>query len=158
MDVPPLIHVHDICPRTAEIFAELRDYPWKQDGLILDNMTPLLIYLEKCAANKIEAYQERRCEFNSVEGNLYEDGQKYTGWHVDDEQGLASDLIALISVGATRDFKIRRNKDKKIWTYSLVDGDLIVMYGDFQQNYQHCVPKRSRVHEPWINLTYRLFK
>jgi len=121
-------------------------------------MTQLLIDLGGYAAAVIKEKLGREIEFNSVFCNLYQNGDNYIGWHADDEPGLASDLIASISLGATRDFKVRRNSDKATWTFPLGDGDLAVMYDDCQEKYKHSVPKRKKVTKPRINLTYRVYE
>jgi len=37
----------------------------------------------------------------------------------------------------------------------LGDGDLLVMGGDCQRHWQHCLPRRKRVTSARINLTFR---
>ena len=187
MGAPPLLHIPSVCPDPKNVFAELYDYPWRQEEIKMygktfkeprkvmwfapkghtytyagkENepleMTQLLIDLGEHASEIIEQELDQYVEFNSVFCNLYQNGDNYIGWHADDEPGLASDIIASISLGATRDFKVRRNSDNKTWTYALADGDLAVMYGDCQEKYKHSVPKRKKVHEPRINLTFRLY-
>jgi alkylated DNA repair dioxygenase AlkB len=185
---PPLLHIPGVCPDPTTVFEELKEYPWRQEkiamyGKTFDEprkvmwfapkghtyvyagkkneplqMTQLLIDLGESAAAVIEDEIGRKVEFNSVFCNLYQNGDNYIGWHADDEPGLASDVIASISLGATRDFKVRRNSDKKVWTYPLAHGDLAVMYDDCQEKYKHSLPKRKKVTEPRINLTYRLYE
>ena len=47
--------------------------------------------------------------FNVVLINYYRDGQDYVGWHADDEKDMVSlSMIASLSVGATRDFQMKR--------------------------------------------------
>lgn len=95
--------------------------------------------------------------FNSVLINQYRDGQDCMGWHADDEQELGErPVIASVSLGATRDFRLRRKDGAQApITVALEHGSLLVMSGDSQHNWQHCLPRRARVTQPRINLTFR---
>ena len=102
---------------------------------------------------------ETNHQFNSVLINYYRDGQDSTGWHADDEPELGKDpVIASISLGATRDFQLRHNRDKnqKI-SIALQHGSLLLMQGTTQSCWQHQIPKRVQA-EPRINLTFRTIK
>jgi alkylated DNA repair dioxygenase AlkB len=92
--------------------------------------------------------------------NLYPDGQAGVGWHADDEPELVSRApIASLSLGATRDFSLRRGKSGgAVWTVALESGSLLWMGGTTQERLQHEVPKRVRCKEPRINLTFRQFR
>ena len=51
-------------------------------------------------------------QFNSVLANFYRDGNDKVDWHADDEEVLGqAPVIASVSLGATRKFRIRR-KDR----------------------------------------------
>jgi alkylated DNA repair dioxygenase AlkB len=98
--------------------------------------------------------------FNSVLANLYRDGNDSMGWHSDDEQELGVEpVIASISLGAERDFHLRR-KDRgtggRARSISLPHGSLLLMCGASQRDWQHALPKRRRISKPRINLTFRL--
>ncbi|MGI9308589.1 MAG: alpha-ketoglutarate-dependent dioxygenase AlkB family protein [Gammaproteobacteria bacterium] len=95
--------------------------------------------------------------FNSVLVNLYRDGKDSMGWHADDEPELGSQpTIASISLGAERELRLRRKDDNGVTeTLSLPHGSLLLMAGNSQHEWQHSLPKRRRVKEPRINLTYR---
>ncbi len=95
--------------------------------------------------------------FNSVLLNLYRDGRDGMGWHADDERELGlNPLIASVSLGAARRFKLRHrvNKDAAL-TLDLEHGSLLLMSGATQHHYVHSVPKTARVVAERINLTYR---
>lgn len=95
-------------------------------------------------------------QFNSVLANMYRDGRDSVGWHADDERGMGdAPTIASISLGASREFQIRRNSTGTVTTIELRHGDLLVMSGASQRYYQHCVPKRARAAGRRINLTFR---
>lgn len=95
--------------------------------------------------------------FNSVLLNRYRDGRDSMGWHSDDEPELGPmPLIASLSLGASRRFLLRRRDDpaQKL-EYLLGHGDLLLMRGQCQRDYQHALPKTARVCDERINLTFR---
>lgn len=95
--------------------------------------------------------------FNSVLLNRYRDGRDSMGWHSDDEPELgATPLIASLSLGASRRFLLRRRDDPaQKAEYLLGHGDLLLMRGHCQRDYQHALPKTVRVSGERINLTFR---
>lgn len=101
--------------------------------------------------------------FNSVLANMYRNGSDSVSWHADDEPELGIEpTIASLSFGASRAFKIRcsdtactRPACGGNWTLELAHGDLLVMSGPSQRDYQHAVPKTARPVEPRVNLTFR---
>jgi alkylated DNA repair dioxygenase AlkB len=90
--------------------------------------------------------------------NLYPDGAAGLGWHADDERDLVAGApIASLSLGAERDFQMRRGrKGPAVLSVSLGHGSLLVMSGATQEHYQHHVPKRARCTSPRLNLTFRV--
>jgi len=97
--------------------------------------------------------------FNSVLINYYRDGQDSNGWHSDDEPELGQNpIIASISLGANRDFKLRHKKDKsQLHSINLEHGSLLMMRGATQRCWQHHIPKRAKA-DARINLTFRIIK
>lgn len=94
--------------------------------------------------------------FNSVLGNLYRDGQDSVSWHADDEKELGNEpVIASLSFGASRVFQVRSNSSKQRWDVTLNHGDLLVMSGRSQLDFQHSIPKTKKVLGPRVNLTFR---
>lgn len=93
---------------------------------------------------------------NTVLANLYRDGQDSMGWHRDDEPELGPDpLVVSLSLGATRDFDVRRDADRWTERFALGHGDLLLMGRESQTQWMHCLPKRLRVGDLRINLTFR---
>ena len=92
--------------------------------------------------------------------NLYPDGDAGLGWHADDEADLARDApIASLSLGAERDFAMRRRGESRAClTVPLGHGSLLVMAGATQRHYVHRVPPRVRCREARINLTFRVMR
>lgn len=95
--------------------------------------------------------------FNSVLLNWYRDGSDHLSWHADDEVELGRNpTIASVSFGAERDFVLRRKDNHKSQVViPLQPGSLLIMRGQLQHFWQHCVPKRKRVGAGRINLTFR---
>jgi alkylated DNA repair dioxygenase AlkB len=101
---------------------------------------------------------EQACaySFNSVLLNRYRDGQDSMGWHADKEKELgAKPAIASLSLGQERLFKLRHNRSKKVIDLRLPSGSLLLMHGEFQTQWQHCVPKTKKIIDERINLTFR---
>lgn len=97
--------------------------------------------------------------FNSVLINYYRDGQDSNGWHSDDEPELGTyPIIASLSLGDSRDFKLRHKTNKNLsHTLSLEHGSLLMMRGSTQQSWQHQIPKRAKANAR-LNLTFRTIK
>jgi alkylated DNA repair dioxygenase AlkB len=97
--------------------------------------------------------------FNSVLCNLYRDGQDCVGWHADDEPIFGGDpIVASVSFGAPRTFKLRPNKGKAKdeVSYVLSDGQLFVMGKGVQRAWKHSIPRTEKPCGERINLTFRL--
>ena len=109
-------------------------------------------------ARRVEAAAAAR--FNCVLLNLYRHGQDSMGWHADDEPELgAAPVIASLSLGATRRFRLRPRDAQRPphppVTLELTSGSLLLMRGPTQQYWQHAVPKTARPTAPRLNLTFR---
>jgi len=101
-------------------------------------------------------------EPDSVNVNLYENGQDCVGWHADDERLFQNDLgdisVVSFSLGAPREFQFRRKeKYPYIPTRTILHpGDLLTMEGRFQSFYEHRIPVSNEVPVgPRINFTWR---
>jgi alkylated DNA repair dioxygenase AlkB len=95
--------------------------------------------------------------YNSVLLNLYRDGRDGMGWHADDEPELGREpVIASVSLGATRRFKLRHRRSRiAASALDLAHGDLLLMAGQTQHEYAHAVPKTARPVGERVNLTFR---
>jgi alkylated DNA repair dioxygenase AlkB len=97
--------------------------------------------------------------FNSCLLNLYHDGSEGMGWHSDDEKTLGRNpVIASVSFGAERIFKLKHRKSKEVVSVLLEQGSLLVMKGETQHHWVHAMPKTKKVTTPRINLTFRMFR
>ncbi|MEI6377300.1 MAG: alpha-ketoglutarate-dependent dioxygenase AlkB [bacterium] len=96
--------------------------------------------------------------FNSCLLNLYHDGMEGMGWHSDDEKTLGENpVIASVSLGAERIFKLKHRGTKEVVSVLLEQGSLLVMKGSTQHHWVHAMPKTKKITMPRINLTFRTF-
>ena len=110
------------------------------------------------ALQSVRETVEQQCQwsFNSVLANLYRHGQDSMGCHADDEKELGHNpLIASLSLGDERLFKLHHKKTKEIVDITLGHGDLLIMAGSLQHHWMHSIPKTKRLKTPRINLTFR---
>ena len=96
-------------------------------------------------------------QFNSVLVNLYRDGADSVAWHADDEPELGPEpVIASVSLGATRTFKMKHQTDPTLrYSLQLSNGSALIMSGRTQTCWMHAVPKTAKPAGPRINLTFR---
>jgi alkylated DNA repair dioxygenase AlkB len=112
----------------------------------------------------LQAIRERvekqcQCSFNSVLANLYRNGDDSMGCHADDEKELGlNPVIASLSFGDERLFRLSHKKSKEKLDIVLGHGDLLVMAGILQHHWLHAVPKTKKLKTPRINLTFRDIK
>ena len=96
--------------------------------------------------------------FNGCLLNLYRNGNDSMGWHADDEAEIEPNTqIASLSLGATRDFCLKHRHQPLREVLHLQGGDLLIMHPQCQKEWLHALPRRKRVLQPRINLTFRCF-
>lgn len=96
--------------------------------------------------------------FNGALLNYYRDGNDSMSWHSDDEKSLGlNPVIASVSFGATRAFKLRHRQNRSIKPLSLplTSGSLLIMCGETQHHWQHQLPKTRKEIGERINITFR---
>lgn len=81
--------------------------------------------------------------FDSVLVNLYRDGDDAVAWHGDTvRHRLRDPLVATVSLGARRRFLLRPRGGGGVRArYSPGEGDLLVMGGACQHDWEHTVPR-----------------
>jgi len=95
-------------------------------------------------------------DFNAVLANLYRNQHDSVGWHSDDEPELGPmPIIASLSFGAEREFQLKHIITKEKVSIVLAPGSLLIMRGNTQHNWQHCLPKRTKAITSRVNLTFR---
>jgi len=84
--------------------------------------------------------------FDSVLVNLYRDGRDSVAWHGDTVRKVLTDpLVATISLGARRRFLLRRRGGgPTVLRLEPGCGDLVMMGGACQHDWEHTVPKVAR--------------
>ncbi len=134
-------------PREQAWFSEEAGVPhagagpwWPEFAAVRDSLEPLTAV-----------------RFRYVLVNRYRDGADSVAWHNDREVAhMARPVIASLTLGATRAFDLRPKSDRRrIVSVDLDHGDLVVMRGETQANYEHRVAKDRRVTGERINLTFR---
>jgi alkylated DNA repair dioxygenase AlkB len=87
-----------------------------------------------------------RLDFDSVHVNLYRDGRDGVAWHGDTVRKTLHDpLVATVSLGERRRFLLRPGTSGPATrTFTPGGGDLLVMGGACQHEWQHTVPKTAR--------------
>jgi alkylated DNA repair dioxygenase AlkB len=89
--------------------------------------------------------------------NWYRDHQDGTGWHADRPVMKAPEaIVPVLSLGATRRFLIRPGSGGPSTVIIARGGDLVVMGGRCQKDFQHCVPKQKRSAGPRISLNFSI--
>lgn len=97
--------------------------------------------------------------YNFTLVNYYASGSDFMTYHSDSETFLGPNpCIASLSLGAPRDFFLRHVQYKELSVpverFVLADGDLVVMRGRTQHDWEHSVPKRKKA-EGRMNITLR---
>jgi alkylated DNA repair dioxygenase AlkB len=133
------------------------DYPYSK-GIVL-KAAPMPDYLQDVIR---EIGAAGLGEFNAVLINRYRDGKDYISPHSDDDYGDPEPTITSLTLGATRPFRLA-----KIISGSMLDksttveylpahGDLLIMRGRTNSEWQHWVPRTVRPIGERINLTFRM--
>jgi alkylated DNA repair dioxygenase AlkB len=142
---------HDV-PRLNAWYGDPgRSYSWSGIAMDPSPWTSTLHEVKKRVSELADT------EFNSVLANLYRDGNDKVDWHADDEEVLGvNPVIASVSLGAARKFRIRRkDRSSQPIDISLKSGDVLIMSGSTQRYWEHQVPRTKKVTEPRVNLTFR---
>ena len=138
-------------PRLTSWFSDpMVSYRYSGKKRIGKPFTPELFQLRQILNARLNVH------FNFVLANFYRDGKDYVGWHADDEPDLGSrPLIASISLGESRRFRVRHNSRKVTESIDLVHGSLLIMRGQSHSHFKHCLAKTKRLVNSRINLTFR---
>jgi len=93
--------------------------------------------------------------FDSIGFNCYRQGEDSVAWHGDRHRHTVTNpVVAIVSVGVPRPLRLRPRGGGKAHSFDLGHGDLFVMGGACQHDWEHSVPK-VRVAGPRISITYR---
>jgi alkylated DNA repair dioxygenase AlkB len=137
----------------VKMFDRLVDEPrlsawWHVDGEVPEPM-PILAEMRQLLSDR---YGER---FRSIGFNLYRDGDDSVAWHGDRHRHVVTDpIVAIVSVGCPRPLRLRPRGGGESQAWRLGDGDLFVMGGACQHDWEHTVPK-VRHAGPRLSITFR---
>lgn len=128
-----------------------REQAWVGDDRLPWERFPQLFSVRR----DVEAFARARFAFVLL--NRYRNGSDSVAWHNDREvTGLAHPVIASLTLGATRAFDLRPKAERRrILSVDLEHGDLLIMRGATQENWEHRVAKDPRIAGERINLTFR---
>ena len=95
-------------------------------------------------------------EFDGILVNYYPDGKSSIGYHSDPIEDKWDNKFVVLSFGDTRNFIFREkeNKDKK-YIYEFKDGDLIYMFDDCQERFEHSVRKNKNSSNERLSLVFK---
>jgi alkylated DNA repair dioxygenase AlkB len=86
--------------------------------------------------------QRHRVALTRVSANLYRDGRDAVAWHGDrGARDVATATVAVLTLGATRPFRLRERDGRGHVELAPASGDLLVMGGSCQRTWQHAVPR-----------------
>jgi alkylated DNA repair dioxygenase AlkB len=95
--------------------------------------------------------------FNTILLNKYIDGRDCIGFHRDKETGWVENTgFATLAFGAERDFVVKNERETHCLSHRA--GSVIHLPHPLNQEFEHSVPKRLKITEPRISLTFRELK
>jgi alkylated DNA repair dioxygenase AlkB len=152
------------------VFAELIALlPWKQREVTMydrrlpeprltawwNTVSPEAEVLPVLAEARTTLTQHYARPFDSIGFNLYRDGHDSVAWHGDRERFEPEDpTVVIVSTGQPRPFHIRPRGGGASWSWQLGHGDLFVMGGSCQHDFEHCVPKVAAA-GPRLSIMFR---
>jgi alkylated DNA repair dioxygenase AlkB len=98
-----------------------------------------------------ERYDEA---FDSIGFDLYRDGADSVAWRTDRSDAV-DPVVAIVSVGSPRPFRLRPKRGGRSYAWSLGHGDLFVMGGACRTLWEHTVPKVRVTTGPCMTVTFR---
>ena len=163
--VPGWLHHHEV------LFEELRASPrWAQrQRRMYDRVVdePRLVAGWRAAElselppriEQVRSVLSRRyfVDLDSVLVNLYRDGQDAVAWHGDTvRKTLPLTVVMTVSLGHRRRFRVRRRGGgPAVLELRPGEGDLVVMGGRMQHDYEHTVPRERVVGGARMSITMR---
>lgn len=139
--------------RDVPMYDRLVDEPrltwwWQADGGSVEPR-PVLASIRHDLSTRYDV------AFDSIGCNLYRDGSDSVAWHGDRHRHHVVDpVVAIVSLGGRRPLRLRPVGGGAGHSWELGEGDLFVMGGACQHDWQHSVPK-IRHAAPRLSVTYR---
>jgi alkylated DNA repair dioxygenase AlkB len=161
-------HLPGWCHGSDELFARLlAETPWQgrtvpmYDRMVVEpRLTHRWVLPDTPPPDELQAMarvlsQRYGVAFTQVGVNLYRNGSDSVAWHGDRvARELPEAVVALVSLGATRPFRLRPTGGGPSVLYRPGPGDPLMMGGSCQRTWQHSVPK-SRDVGPRISVQFR---
>jgi alkylated DNA repair dioxygenase AlkB len=122
----------------------------------VDHGTPEVLPVLAQARTLLSTRYRKR--FDSIGFNLYRDGRDSVAWHGDRERFVHEDpVVAIVSVGAPRGFHMRPRPGiaGEHHQFLVGQGDLLVMGGSCQHDWEHSVPKVAHAAGPRVSVMFR---
>ncbi|MGK2880769.1 MAG: alpha-ketoglutarate-dependent dioxygenase AlkB [Mycobacterium sp.] len=135
LDVPRLVSFHDLATEAAPHPA----------------ITRMRVRLNDTYAGELGE------PFTTAGMCLYRDGEDSVAWHGDTigRSGTEDTMVAIVSLGATRTFALRRRGGGRALRLPQGHGDLLVMGGSCQRTWEHAIPKTARRVAARISIQFR---
>jgi alkylated DNA repair dioxygenase AlkB len=135
--------------RRVHMYDKMLDEPRLHGTLAADEAPEVVARMRVALSERYEV------EFTSVRANLYRDGRDSVAWHGDRvARDLPNAFVAIVSLGGRRRFLLRPKGGGRSVRFDPGPGDLLVMGGSCQRDWQHTVPKVAAA-QPRISLTFR---
>jgi alkylated DNA repair dioxygenase AlkB len=140
--------------RNVRMYDSLVDEPrltsWWRAGRGSPEPLPLLATVRQVLSDHYDV------AFDSIGFNLYRNGDDSVAWHGDRHRHTVVDpIVAILSVGEPRPLRLRPRGGGPSRAWDLGAGDLFVMGGACQHDWEHCVPKLRRHVGPRMSITFR---
>lgn len=143
--------------RSIPMFDQLVDEPRLVHWCSIGSGEPAVPELDLPILDHIgrQLGEHYRVAFDSIGFNLYRDGNDSVAWHGDRHRNVVTDpIVAIVSVGAGRNLRLRPRGGGASRSWELGYGDLFVMGGACQHDWEHAIPK-ARAAGPRISITFR---
>jgi alkylated DNA repair dioxygenase AlkB len=104
------------------------------------------LILAPAILSDIAAALSIHCEvpYDRIWMNWYRDHNDGTGWHADRPANRPETAtVPVLSLGVPRRFLIRPSGGGRSMAFTPAGGDLLIMRGRCQRDWQHCVPKQK---------------
>lgn len=156
----PSFHFSGKEVKMPRLVAWYGDVDYRYSGLLhtANPMPSLLKELGDDLAEQASLALGKDVVVNSALLNWYRDGADSISFHSDDERELGKHpVIISVSFGVTRQFVLKHKHNGRLKkVYSLMDGNVVVMYGKTQEEWLHGIPKEPNVTGERFNITFRM--
>ena len=135
--------------RRRWMYTRMVDEPRLTAEYNLSDAPPVIIDLAAKLTERLDVPYDR------VWMNWYRDHTDGTGWHADRPADKApTAVVPVLSLGASRRFLVRPTGGGPSTVFTPAGGDLIIMRGRCQRDWQHCVPKQKAAAGPRMSLNF----